>query len=293
MKSHSWIPLAVAVVLSAGFSPAARANLFSDSFEMLVVAEGGKKDTQAQATPLTYSAVDGGYIEAGDPIVGDTPPTADRVRQALFDAMKTRGFEANRVSPSVLLTYYWGVIRPDREELRMPYGIKSNLNARLRLVSTEELGAEVENHILGNQKADGMNMNVSSPRVLVGPAETVVQNARHPRIFVIISAYEYLGLEEGDGVRALWRVKLSAQESSGEMDQVIPSLIAMGAPYFGKDLHEPKIIQATLASRSEPSATPASLLQPAPDSKLNGQLVSALISRERLLFSGANPGDKN
>jgi hypothetical protein len=136
-------------------------------------------------------------------------------------------------------------------------------------------------------------MNVSSPRVLVGPTETVAQNARHPRIFVIISAYEYLGLEQGNSVRTLWRVKLSAQETSGEMDQVIPSLIAMGAPYFGKDLHEPKIVQAKLASRSEPSATPASLLQPAADSKLNTQLVDALTSRERILYSGTNPGDQN
>jgi hypothetical protein len=136
MKNHYFAPVALAVVLSAGFCPAARANLFSDNFEMLVVAEGGKGQPQAQGTPLTYSAIDGGYIEAGDPIVGDTPPTADRVRQSMFDALKARGFEANRVSPSVLLTYYWGVIRPDREEMRIPYGIKSNLNARVRLVST-------------------------------------------------------------------------------------------------------------------------------------------------------------
>jgi hypothetical protein len=271
----------------------ANASLFSDNFEMLVVAETAKDAPQAQSAPIAYSAIDGGYIEAGDPIVGDTPPTADRVRQALFDAMRSQGFEANRTSPAVLLTYYWGVIRPDRQEIRLPYGVKSNLNARLKLVSTEELGAEVENHILFRQKAPGTNMNASSPPILVGPAETVVQNARRPRIFIIISAFDYASLAQQRFVKPLWRVKLSAQETSGDMDQVIPSLIAMGAPYFGKNVQEPRIVQATLSTNSGQGVTSASLLQPAPETNLDSQLVGSLLNQERIEFSGANPRSPN
>lgn len=289
MKNFSWPLLGAAALLTAGFCPTARASLFSDNFEMLVVAETGKYSPQPQGAPLTYCAIDGGYIEAGDPIVGDTPPTPDRVRQALYDALRSQGFEANRTSPSVLLTYYWGVLRPDREEIRLTYGVKSNLNARLRLVSTEMLGSEVENHILGRQKADGTNMNASSPPFLIGPTETVVQNARHPRIFVIISAFDYHGLTEGHETWPLWRVKLSAMETSGEMDQVIPALIAAGAPYFGKDLKEPKLVETTLATGPSPSATPSSLLQPAPGAKLDNELVGAILQRERIEFSGINP----
>jgi hypothetical protein len=270
----------------------AHASLFSDNFEMLVVAETAK-DAPQQSGPLTYSAIDGGYIEAGDPIVGDTPPTADRVRQALFDAMRAQGFEANRTGPSVLLTYYWGVLRPDRQEIRMPYGVKSNLNARLRLVSTEELGAEVENHILGRQKADGMNMNVSSPPLLIGPTSSVVQNARRPRIFIIVSAFDYQSLAQQHEIKALWRVKLSAQETSGDMDEVIPSMVATGAPFFGKNVQEPRIVEATLAPKSGQGGTSASLLQPAPETNLDRRLVESLLNQERIQFSGANPGDPN
>jgi hypothetical protein len=271
----------------------ANASLFSDNFEMLVVAETSKDAPQQQGAPATYSAIDGGYIEAGDPIVGDTPPTADRVRQAFYDAMRTQGFEANRTAPSVLLTYYWGVLRPDREEIRRPYGVKSNLNARLRLVGTEELSAEVENHILGRQKSDGTDMNVSSPPLLIGPTATVAQNARRPRIFVIVSAFDYASLAQQHEVKPLWRVKLSAQETSGEMDQVIPSLIAVGASYFGKNLSEAKIVQATLTTGSTANATPAAQLQPAPEANLDGQLVGSVLNHERIEFSGANPGSPN
>jgi hypothetical protein len=271
----------------------ANASLFSDNFEMLVVAETAKDAPAAKTAPVTYCAVDGGYIEAGDPIVGDTPPTADRVRQALIDAMRAQGFEANRAAPTILLTYYWGVLRLDRQEIRLPYGVKSNLNARIRLVSTEELGAEVENHILGRQHASGTDMNASSPRFLVGPTETVVQNARRPRIFIIVSAFDYQGLTQNHEATPLWRAKLSAQETSGDMDEVIPSLIEKGAPFFGKDLMEPKIVQATLSTRSGPAGTPASSLQPAPESTIDSQLLQSVLNRERIEFSGANPGSPN
>jgi hypothetical protein len=293
MKTYPWAPLCLTVTLVAGFCQTANASLFSDNFEMLVVAETVKGAPQAQSAPLAYSAIDGGYIEAGDPIVGDTPPTADRVRQALFDAFKAQGFEANRTSPSVLLTYYWGVLRPDREQIRLQYGVKSNLDARIRLVSTEELGGEVENHILGRQKADGTNMNYSSPPLLVGPTESVVQNARRPRIFVIISAFDYASLSQQHSIKPLWRVKLSALETSGDMDQVIPSLIATGSPYFGKDVPEPRVVQAALTTSSGKDSTPASLLQPAPEANLDSQLVGTLLNQERIEFSGANPRSPN
>jgi hypothetical protein len=294
MKTNSWTCLGVAAALTAGLSPLARANLFSDNFEELVVAETAKDaPQQSQPAPIAFSAIDGGYIEGGDPVVGDNAPTPDRVRQAMFDALQSQGYSLNRASPSVLLTYFWGVLRPDREEIRRPYGIKSNLNARLRLVGTEDLSGEVENHILGREKGYGTDDSVSSPPILIGPTETVVQNARHARIFVIVSAFDYPSLSQQHALKPLWRVKLSAQETSGDMNEVIPALIASGAPFFGKNVLEPKIVQATLATHEGPTSTAAEMLQPAPEANVDSQIVSSVLSRERIEFSGINPGNPN
>lgn len=287
MKIYSWPSFAAAALLTAGFCPTSRASLFSDNFEMLVVAETAIDSPAHQSGPITYAAIDGGYIEAGDPIVGDTPPTAGRVRQALFDAMKDQGFVANRTGPSVLLTYHWGVLRVDHRQARPPYGVNSNADARIKLVSTEQMGAEVENHIFGRQKANGTNMNVSSPPILVGALATVSQYSRQSRIFVIVSAYDYQGLTQRHEAKPLWRVKLSAMERSGDMNEVIPSLIAKGAPYFGKNLAEGHIVQAVLASPGDHGQD--SNLEPAPDSKLNSQVIEPLLKTERLEFSGEDP----
>jgi hypothetical protein len=289
MKTHPWFALAVAGTLALGSTQIARAGLFTDDFEMLVVAESAKDAPANILTPTTYCAVDGGYIEGGDAIAGDTPPTADRVRQELYDALRAEGFEANRTSPNILLTYYWGVLRRDREEIRHPYGVKYNQDARIRLVSTEALGDEVENHILGRLKAPGTNDEVSSPPILVGPTATVVQNARLPRFFVIISAYDYQGLTRRHESKPVWRVKLSAQETSGAMDEVIPALIEKGAPYFGKNLQNPTEVKATLSRGANPASTPASSLQPSSQAELDPALLQSILNRERIEFTGLNP----
>jgi hypothetical protein len=291
MKIYSWPSFGIAALLTLGFSPTSRANLFSDNFEMLVVAETAIDAPAHQNGPITYAAIDGGYIEAGDPIVGDTPPTPGRVRQALFDAMKDQGFVANRTGPSVLLTYHWGVLRVDHRQARPPFGVNSNIDARIKLVSTEEMGAEVENHIYGRQKANGTNMNVSSPPILVGALETVSQNSRQARIFVIVSAYDYQGLTQRHEAKPLWRVKMSAMERSGDMNEVIPSLIAKGAPYFGKNLTEGHIVQAVLTNSRDSGQD--SNLQPAPDSNLNSQVIEPLLKSEGRQFSGEDPAFAN
>lgn len=291
MKIYSWPSLGIAALLTAGFCPRSNASLFSDNFEMLVVAETAVDAPAQQSGPVSYAAIDGGYIEAGDPIVGDTPPTADRVRHALFDAMKEQGFVANSTGPSVLLTYYWGVLRVDHHEASLPYGVKPNLDARIKLVSTEQMGAEVENHILGRQKANGTNMNVSSPVILAGPLETVAQYSRQSRIFVIVSAYDYQGLTQRREAKPLWRVKMSATERSGDMNEVIPSLIAKGAPYFGKNLTEGHIVQAVLTSPG--SEGQAMNLRPAANSSLDSRVIEPLLLRERIDYSGANPAYSN
>jgi hypothetical protein len=249
---------------------------------MLVVAERSD-GMHVQAGPAPYAALDGGYIEAGDPIAGDTPPTPAVVAQSLQNALANQGYTLAAASPSVVLTYHWGVLRIDHRQIRVPYGIKTNLEARIELVSTSQLGAEVENHILLNEKGPGMNPDASAPRLLVGPTETVAEDARQPRIFIIVSAYDYQGLLHRE-TKLLWRAKLSAREQSGRMDEVIPALLAGGAPYFGQDVTEPKTVETT------PRALPASAVSAMPASaeslNLDRQFIDGLLKAEHVSFSG-------
>jgi len=285
MKISPLPTLGLAALLAVGLVPQASAGLFSSNIDMLVVAERQGGGASPQGGTPTYAAFDGGYIEAGDPIAGDTPPSADQVRRSLDAAMANQGFQASGASPSVVLTYHWGVLRIDRIQIRAPYGIKSNLQARIELVSTQQLGAEVENHIVAGEKGGTMNSDASSPPFLVGAAETVREDSRQPRIFVIVSAYDYQGLTHREA-KLLWRVKLSAREQSGDMDEVIPALIAGGAPYFGKDLPDVKTVEVTPSGASRAPGAPAEAVTPA-SLNLDGQFMDGLLKNEHDSFSGA------
>jgi len=285
MKTTTATSLCLATLLAAGFCQRANAGLFSDNFEALVIAERAKGAPPEQGSPATYAAFDGGYIEAGDPLAGDTPPSADQVRQELNTALQSQGFQPGQGAPSLVITYYWGVLRVDHSQIRVPYGIKTNLRARIELVSTEQLGAEVENHILGQEKGSPVDMDVSSTTIPSGPMETIIQDSRQPRIFVVVSAYDYQSLAQHQSPRVVWRVKLSAMENSGEMDEVIPALITAGAPFFGKSLPDLHIAKATLSRAASVSGSAGA--QPTAESiNLDSQVLRDLMSKEHKTVSG-------
>jgi hypothetical protein len=285
MKTRTYPALGLAVLCAAGFDSKAAAGIFSNNMDMLVVAEQATAAQAPQGGPVSYVAFDGGYIEAGDPIVGDTPPTADQVLQSLRGTLGDHGFQETVGTPSVVLTYHWGVLRVDHRQIKVPYGIKSNLMARIELVSTHQLGAEVENHILGRERGTGLNEDASAPRLLVGPLETINQDSKQPRIFVIVSAYDYQGLVHREA-KLLWRVKMSTQERSGEMREVIPALLAAGGKYFGKNFTNVQDIEAP----DSPPAQPASATAPARHSpeayQLDKDFLDGLLRQEHGRFSG-------
>jgi len=286
MNRYSMTLIAIA---AAGLCTAARANLFSDKFEMLVAADRAS-DAPAQSGPLTCALVDGGYIEAGDPIAGEEPPSAASVRQELQDALGKQGFSVGAPSPALLITYHWGILRIDHNEINAPFGINSNTDARIKLVSTENDGAEVENHIFSRKKGSGQNLDASSPVILVGPLESVVENARKPRFFVIVSAYDYKSVADHQQPRLLWRTKLSAQESSGGMSDVIPSLIATGASFFGKGLRDTAIVETTTMKSVTPAHDGPSTQMAMGSENPGAQSIDSLVKQEHGQFSGTSNG---
>ena len=139
MKLSTSFTFGLVALMAIGFTPHASAGIFSNNIDMLVVAET-PDGASAQGSPLAYAAFDGGYIEAGDAIAGDTPPTPEQVSQSLRAALANQGFQAGISSPAVVLTYHWGVLRIDHRQIRVPYGIKSNLEGAHRAGQHEGAG---------------------------------------------------------------------------------------------------------------------------------------------------------
>ena len=289
MKTPRLLSLALAALLVAGSGSLARAGIFSDNFQVIVVAERATDAPPGIASATSYVAFDGGYVEAGDPVAGDNPPSANQVRQDLGSALASQGFQAAGSSPSLMLIYHWGVIRADHREIKVPYEIRKNQMARIALVSTEHAGTEVENSILNGEKGGGQNLNASSPVFLTAPLDAVLQHARVPRIFVVVSAYDFQAFAQHREARLVWRTKLSAQDNSGDMAEVIPPLIAKGAQFLGKGLPDVTYTEATLQGRQAAAVQASYSTQPSPDSYgLDKDALNGLLREERIRFSGTD-----
>jgi hypothetical protein len=289
MNIRSYPTLGLIALLAVGSGKQAAAGIFSNNINMLVVAEQ-PRGVPPSSGPVSYIAFDGGYIEAGDFIAGDTPPTPEQVSQSLHAILADQGFRIAQGSPSVVLTYYWGVLRIDHMQIRQAYAIRPNFEARIDMVSTKLLGDEVKNHILSAKKSGELNSDASAPRILVGPLKTIMENSRQPRYFVVVSAYDYEGLVHLEA-KLLWRVKLSAQENNGGMDDVIPALIAGGGPYFGKNLPNVQELKVSPLTRTTRPVVETTSFLPSPEAyQLDKQFVDGLLKAERGKISGIVSG---
>jgi hypothetical protein len=134
-----------------------------------------------------------------------------------------------------------------------------------------------------------VDMSASSPVLLMGPVETILQNAKLARIFIVVSAYDYPTLAERHEAKLVWRVKLSAQESSGDMIEVIPPLIAAGGPFFGKNDPEVRLVKSNLSRASAVNGSDTANAQPSPGSyNLDDKFIQGLLKRERTKVAGTN-----
>jgi len=263
--------------------------------DMTVVAEqsapGAKLARPSPTQPATYVAYDGGYIEAGDPVASEKPPTPSAVRHALVAALASAGYQPVNApaAPSLLLIYHWGAIRHDSFRPRIPFRIDTNLRARIALVATPRVVRKAEDFFRGPKPA------YTEPDL-----RDAFDLAKDPRYFVIVSAYDYSELDHQQAT-LLWRARFSAQENSGAMDEVLISLIDASPSYLGRQLSRPEHPAIPRANAAEVSSTANSPLPPEFANAAIAEFVHTLALNEHDEFAGlrdpefdhgASPGKK-
>jgi len=292
--SYYLLPLIFAASLQ--LAPAVRAR----SIDMIAVAEQTNKGAQVQPpivdNPAFYVAYDGGYIEAGDPIAGEHPPTAAVVGQALRQALATQGYQPapGGVGPSLLLIYHWGSINKDTIEIPRVNKIKPGLRARIYLVGSTRDAAMLENFLLARKSAPIANDWAPVPGFLTGHLPDILGLANDDRYFVVVSAYDYAAITRREPA-LLWRLKLSARSVSGGMNEVLPALINGGASLCGRNLAEAEYLKVPLNPVAGGAAANAPAPMPPPPAATASQpdagFVDKLVKQEHGLFSGEDVAD--
>ena len=288
--------LAVIGTLGIGAAPTAAGR----SLQMVVIAE--QPDAQLSATApspnhlVHYVALDGGYIEAGDPIANEHPPGAAAVAKALQRVLASLGCQpaTGAATPTLAFIYHWGLLNRDSLAVRNGPMIDPNLHARLSLVTTSHQDGEIENNLIDNRLLGRNNTAFRSPLILSIRERDALELSHDDRYFAVLSAYDYSSLSRHQP-KLLWRVKMSTRSVGASMADALPTLLQGGAQYLGRNLTDAEYLTVPLvtAAAGESGAGTQRFAPPLGNTgSLDGQFLRGLMKQEHDEFSGTHAYDK-
>lgn len=282
MKRYSALFLALLALMGASLANADSGR--RRTFDGLAAADTGPAFANVPAAtadhPVTYAAYDGGYIEAGDPVAGETPPTPAAVADAVRTLLSAQNFQPAPAggAPAVDFTIHWGVIRVSSFQ-RSVVDMDPNFHARVTLVAPPLIARDIRDSV--------RNRSLGFPSVLSRTPDwrDSLQLARDARYFIILTAYDHAALMRGE-TAALWRVRMSAADNSGRMAEVIPALALASGPYFGQKLdHVTYVRVPELADTAGQSQGAFPQAGPLPGATTENYLRD-LVKQEHDYFSG-------
>ena len=231
--------LLLGALLTAQAAPAA--TLWEVDVNVDMTEAGRKVAHPAPGKPAYYYPVVAGYREFGNAIAGQAPPPAFEVIRPLARALARQGYIASHgvqtdrrtrkgevetlalsPRPSLILVFHWGCMNP--------------------IIIDETTVDGPPNHVVANQgeMLELVGGNTLANLDLNFEKEAVMQGIEQNRYFITVTAYDFDSYFDRHRKVLLWAAKLSIPSDGVSMDQVLPTLVAGGAPLFGRETRRPK-----------------------------------------------------
>jgi hypothetical protein len=210
--------------------------------------EGEKITRPTPAHPAYYYPVVRGYTQAGDVVAGEkTPPPTPEVWRLIGKTLAEQGYQmGSKVSPpSLLLMFWWGYKAPifvgassggagstNSGAGGAPGGnnVERMLQAGVMPSNVMVNGNEMEQLVFGSNH--DRNTYSANPTTRM---DSLNFESRIPRYYVTISALDFAAATQQKKLVVLWTAYMSTGLTGHTLDQVLPSLIAAGAPMWGRD----------------------------------------------------------
>jgi hypothetical protein len=208
--------------------------------------------------PVSYVPLSGGYKELGAILPYDRrpPPAEAQVLNQLVKTLSGRGYRlANAGSPATLvLVARWGYVAPQTSPVARfgPGALGSRPFSRI--TNREEVMA----YVIGDKWPDLAVL--AARRELDPPTQELFDSIRDAtrhngggtigrgaRYYLLVSAFDAQAFVRNTSV-LLWRAHMSTEAWGRALDEVLPTLVAAGAPLLGKDTARPSLCSLTPVS---------------------------------------------
>jgi hypothetical protein len=210
------------------------------------VSEAGKKVAPPSPEhPAFYVPLVIGYREEGGVFAGEkAPPPQDVVLRHFAKTLAQQGYRVvgpDTGEPTLLLVFSWGSwnplqdtmpieASPDEAEPNVPPPGPGELTRTLPSSNGRNMLALVAGNTVKN--IPWMPSNMTNTEL-----ENVRSDVADNRYFAVVAAFDWAAAQEKKRV-ILWSAKMSIRSTGVWLDEILPSMIASGGPFFGRETRE-------------------------------------------------------
>jgi len=215
--------------------------------------DGAKIARPTAAHPAYFYPIVRGYTQAGAVVPGEKPPPPSwQVQHLIAKALAEQGYllTTKQSPPSLLLMFWWGYKAPlfvgpssggagstnsgAGANPETPGGAALAINEALQSgvmgTNVMENEGEMEQLVFGSNHDRNTNGYTNSVRL-----QSLSDASRVARYYVTVSALDFAAATQQKKLVVLWTEYISTDLYGHTLDEVLPSLIAAGAPMFGRD----------------------------------------------------------
>ena len=251
-------PITIAIIVFgfAGALPAALRKTAEVIVNIDMTADGKKIERPTPEKPAYYVPVILGYHEQGEIVGGEKPPSRVEVIRQLGKALAKEGYvlqalrpDANKTVPSLILVFEWGYLNP----LITDYGEDSTVMGADSSEAIAHVTANFnQNEMLTLVAGDAAYRQAS---LSTSEWEKLRDAMSEGRYYVVVTAFDFAASLKGEKI-LLWRARMSTERQGVWMDDVVPALVASGAPIFGREQDRPRIFSQPMREGKVEVGTP-------------------------------------
>lgn len=202
---------------------------------------GQQRRLPSPTAPIYYVAVSAGYRDFGGIMAGEHMIARQTANQTMLKALAKQGYlpAGPNQRPDLVLVWTWGTLNAERP-LTFDTGYRPQINKQqiLRFLGGDKLG-------LTSRYTEPFPELTLSPGLsyLGGDAEKYLDAAEDNYFVAVISAYD-VHLTDLKHAQLLWNTRVSCPSRGFWLPEAFPGMIAIAAPYIGRETDKPVWIRA-------------------------------------------------
>ena len=230
---------------------------------------GSKVAHPTPSKPAYYLPLPVGYKPQGAVLADQKlPPPTPEVEHMMAVALAQEGYlvMTRKFAPSLVLTIWWGYMAPEINDttLTPPHGTTNVINIKAMADGPGANAGGMSDSTLAralvSELPTSQSLNTDQMMALVeGNSDSyqyTFQNvgliyqqvrilARSPRHYLMVSAFDFKDWLHHKAT-LLWRAHISTELWGHSLDEVLPTMIASGAPMFGRETGRPRLLHVPL-----------------------------------------------